>query len=952
MDANGLRFWQLADAGAWPDRQHAHIGGLSLPGSAAGGTDAPAASTGSRACRVLRLASERTLIDALAAADAFTLAQAALEEVPRAIDALGSVASWDAATTSVVVHSVLPDDIELTTLEATPTDLCVTHEGVLLAALSSAVRMIDLRGRWTPVSVSLAGFQPWRMAARASGGAWLLERGSGRVALLHGRPLRAQTPTTDLYDAKVFRPEPENACPPQIELFATPALGSNERVLALCDDGNSGPMLLCWLDGEGSAAVRRWDTARRVFGSPLRLMGATYAYALAVLAGDRVALRVPGRRDAPSFDLVSADDAGAVLPLGEVYPLNRQAHEAAFANGARADGQPPHYPVGVRGAEPLLPLSFHTTARRGEARSFKAGPGDAFEAHLIDSADTTTVWHRLNAEAGIPPHCGFTVWLAATNVARPPALEDGTAWHAHLFGADATVFDDDARTPQVPRATWDRAPSELPAHPGLLEGPAVAGVRGLFSVLVQASRQAVRKLQGRYLWVRVVLHGDGRATPEIAALRVWASRFSYVERYLPRLYRESVFGPAASAPGVLTGRIEPAHAAALDAGGPLGDVLRARLLLENVRPGPAASLLVESPAQAWLLRDAAGGWRLRREIQSNGAATTDSIAVYRPQATPADFTARLVANFEGVLTQLEDRVASAHLLTDPQGVPAASLEWLAGWIGVSFDAALEPERRREWLRAAPDLARRHGTRDGLRLALDVATGGAVRGGEVVLVEDFRLRRILATLLGVDLADRNDPLLPGLAQSGNSFVGNTLFVGGSEGAELAALYADVATDAAQDAAALEFLGRLAHRATVLVHRAVTQQDFALIRRIVALEAPAHVEVRVVGATWPLLVGIASLVGVDTYLGPPRRPLPVRVQRSAVGLGDRLIGAAMLDPRLSGNTGLPFSASPVADAGADRTVPLGASFDLDGSGSRAAPGQRITEYRWRQLPPPDE
>jgi len=929
MDSNGLRFWQLAGPGAWPDLRHAGVAG---------------------SCEALRLASERMLQPALSPADAFTAAQAALEQIPRAVDALECVASWDATQHAVVVHSLLPDDILLLTLPDTPTDLCVAHEGVLLIALPGLLRMHDLRGRWGDVQVSLAGFQPWRIAPVADGGAWVLERPSGRIARLHGRPLRAQTPTTDMYGPQVFRPEPENGCPPALTLFAAPVLGANERVLAIVDDPEGGPMLLCRLDGAGSVGVRRWNADAARFDAPLVLSGAVHAYALAVLAGGRIAVRVPGRRDAPAFDLAAADADRQVMPLGEVYPLKAEAREAPFAGGVRESGQPPYYPVGERGAEPLHALSFLSAARHGEARNYLAVGESDLRAFLIDSGDTTTVWHRLNAEAAIAPHTGFVVHLAATNVARPPDDSDGTAWHPHAFGSEIARIDEAAAAPHVPRAVWDRAPSELPGHPGLLGGEAVPGQRGLFGVLVQASRRRVRQLQGRYLWLRVALSGDGRATPEIAALRVWASRFSYVDQYLPRIYRESLFGDAAAAPGVMLARIEPAHAAMLDAGGALGDTLRARLLVEDIRPGAAAAVTVERAGASWLLRDAASAWRLRLETDTSGDAALDFIAVYRPEATPADFSARLVANFEGLLTQLEDRVAAAHLMSDPQAAPAENLDWLAGWIGVAFDPALPEARRRDWLRAAPDLARRHGTRDGLRLALDVATGGAVRGGDIVVVEDFRLRRILATLLGVDLTDERDPLLPGLRQSGNSIVGDTLFVGSSEGAELAALYAETAGTAPENAAALDFLGRLAFRATVLVHQEVAPQDFALIRRVVRLEAPAHVAVRVVGATWPLLVGIASLVGVDTYLGPPRRPRPAQVDGSSIGLGDRLAGAGVLDPRLAGNPDALAGMPPVADAGEDRTVAFGSSFVLDGSGSRAAPGRRIAEYRWRLLPPP--
>jgi hypothetical protein len=289
-------------------------------------------------------------------------------------------------------------------------------------------------------------------------------------------------------------------------------------------------------------------------------------------------------------------------------------------------------------------------------------------------------------------------------------------------------------------------------------------------------------------------------------------------------------------------------------------------------------------------------------------------------------------------------VAHAHLLSDPALADDGRLDWLAGWIGVAFDPALPAARRREWLRGAPDLARWHGTRRGLQLALDIATGGAVRGGEVLVVEDFRLRRILATLLGVDLADERDPLLPGLQVSGNSVVGDTLFVGEQARAELAALFNAGQLGAAGEQAALAFDAELAHRATVLVHQAVEPQDLGLIRRIAQREAPAHVELRVAQASWPLLVGIASLVGVDTYLGPPRLPRPVQVQASGLGLGDYLISAAVLDPRLAG---APATAAPEADAGPAQRVLPDASFWLDGGGSRAAPGRKITAYRWRWL-----
>jgi phage tail-like protein len=902
MDANGQRFWQLADAGDFPDRRQVAWDGA------------------------LRLASQRTLEPALAPAAAQAAAQAAIDRIPRAVDALGCVAYWDDAAKAIMATaSHLTEPAVVAGLAQAPTDLCVGRDGVLYAALPDGVLLHDLRGRWNDAAVALPGFVPWRLAPCDTAGVWVIERDSGRLARVAGLPLNREIPTADDYAPNVFRPDPENGHAPRLQLMAAPEWG-DEQVVALAALPGAGPLLLTRRTGEAAAYVRCWREDQRRFTGALQLTGADCAYAVAAFDGRRIAVRVPGRRDVPAFDLAAFDAEARVAPLGDIYPLADDAIEAAFANGP---AQPPHYPAGS-GAAPLDALSLTHLARRGEAASFgeiSAG----FSARMIDSGNAATVWHRLYAEAAIPPRCGFVIWLAAGDDPRPPALDDLTQWHAHGFGRDIADLDDAMRAPHVPRAAWMREACEVPAHPGLLGGERRPDTRGLFSALIQNTHRRVRRLVGRYLWLRVVLHGDGRSGPEIAALRAWSSRFDYAERYLPRIYRETVFGEAAALPGAEVARIEEHYAAGLDTAGDLPIALRARLKVAGIMPDPAARITTEKAGEAWLVRDLSTAWRVRR--------VADGLALYRPQATPADFNSRLLSSFESVLTPLEDRIAAAHLLTDPDAVPDPHLEWLGAWTGVAFDPALPAERRREWLRAAPQLARRHGTRDGLRLALDIASGGGVRRGSIVVVEDFRLRRLLATLLGVELSDSDDPLLPGGTPSGNSVLGETLLLGDRERTEMLALF-DVAEGAA---AVADFYDRLAHRATVLVHDELPAQDFALIRRIAALEAPAHVAVNVAAARWPLLVGIASLVGVDTYLGRADAPRCAEADRSALGMGDPIEDIASLDPRLGG-----AAAPPVAAPDAAQSVRTGQSFVLDGSASRAAPGRTIAKYIWRRLP----
>ncbi len=880
MDANRQRFWLLADPGHWPARSHVDY---------------------RPACRALHLASERSL-DA-PPADAAGIAASALEALPRSVDRHGASAWWDEAAQAIRARSHLPGAATLLALPERPQDFAPGHDDVLYVALAERVLLHDLRARWADIVLPTPGFQPWRLAAAPAGGAWLLERASGRLARLTGCPSVSHSvshsarPAAE-YAPATFRPEPEHATPPTLHLLDALAWPAGERAQALAVAADGRVALLSWV-GDGESRLRLLAHGR--LGAAQPLAGLRFAYAFDWLGDGRIAVRAPGRRDAPVYrprlDTDAAadgvDDAAAPAPLqptGDIYPLAAEAEEGPFAH--RLDA-PPRYPHAGDALEPLHRLSVANLARHGEAASFGAG-----RAHLIDSGEQQTVWHRLYAEARLPAGCGFVAWLGTS---AEPTPEGVAEWHPHLFGEvpddalaaaaaelapalsaelTAELATDLAAAGALPRAAWERLPSELPGHPGLgAWGAPERGRAGLWTVLVQRSGRRVRALAGRYLWVRVRLYGSGRDSPELAALRIYGPRFSYRDHYLPRLYRETEFGAAADA---------------------------------RPQPGEARS-------------------------------------------TPADFLERFLGNPEGWLTALEDRVAAAHLASDPDVAAEPTLDWLGSWIGVAFDPALPAARRRDWLRRAADLARFHGTRRGLALALDLASGGGVRAGALVVLEGFRLRRLMSTLLGVDLNVEDDPLLPGLVISGNSVVGDTLILGEAERLELLALFRDEVASAAEREAVLAFYDRLAFRALVLVHPSVPAQDLGLVRRIVELESPAHVEVQIAAASWPLLVGIASLVGVDTWLGPPQPPQAARADLSTLGGGDLVLGLGSLDPRLSGDTAAaaepgtdPLPAPrPIADAGPDLSVARGRSFVLDGSASRAPPGTRLTEFRWRRL-----
>ncbi len=842
MDANGLRFWMLATADQWTSVKD-------LPPLE---YDQP--------CQRLRLASERLLPPWSQSTSEQTsdTALSRLEQVPQTLDGYGTRAFWEPTSGKILATGALPRSVPIFTPEVgnPPTDLAMGYDGILYIALrSGAIVLVDRRDRWLPITLQTDGFKAWRLAADPAGGVWVLDRDDRQLGKVLGVPFPTQP--AGKYADDIFRPCDENPNPPRLVVWPTSSLPSDEKWVAIATNPDGHLALLTWLN-DGTPRVRTLQSHQ--WTAPIALMGCRYPFSLSWVAVDRIAVLVSDLlTEAPVYAMpklaIGQAEATQVQPVGDLYPLHDHTGNP-FLHGLSL---PPHYPTAMASA-PLYPLSLPSYARQGTAIS--AGRNSEGTAPTpLDSGSLQTEWHRLYLEAVIPAKGEIRVDLAATD---QPTLPDQPEWFEHCFGA--------VQSSGLPWGAWVSAPSEIPFHPGLLS-EREKDRSGLFTVLIQRHDRRVRTLQGRYLWVRVRMVGDGRTTPELAALRVYGSRFSYVNHYLPELYRETVFG-----------------------------------------------------------------------------SDRDAVTA----ATPADFLERFLANFEGILTPIEDRIANSHLLTDPRTTSEDAIEWLGSWIGITFDPAYSSARRRRLIEATPSLYRHRGTLLGLQQALDIATDGAVSRGAIVVLEDFRLRRTFATILGADLADETDPLLAGLVISGNSYVGDTLFLGDDTRQEFLALFrADIETNSfkkqAEETAIAAFFDQLAYRTTIFVHSEVTPQDLGLIRRVVELETPAHVLSRVVSASSALMVGVASLVGVDTYLSAKPKPQAVALNKSQVGVRDRVLRPASLDPRLEGGIDELESVSPppIALLKSRPIAEFGQSFQLDGNQSQAFDGHTIVHYKWTKL-----
>ncbi|MEH6443768.1 MAG: phage tail protein [Oceanospirillaceae bacterium] len=232
-------------------------------------------------------------------------------------------------------------------------------------------------------------------------------------------------------------------------------------------------------------------------------------------------------------------------------------------------------------------------------------------------------------------------------------------------------------------------------------------------------------------------------------------------------------------------------------------------------------------------------------------------------ANGADIRERMLASFEGMMTPIEERIVYSEALLNPLSAPQNMLPVLAKMLACSLPDYWPVYRARNWLSAQPELQKMRGTHAGLCLALDVVTDGAVAKGHVIAVENFRLRRTLATILGIDMNDDEHPLTLGVSQSGNSIVGESLILSADQGAQFLALFAPQLASKQQSEQVAALYEHYAYQVSVVVH-ASARNAIGQIEQTLAQWLPAHITYQLLETDHPFVLGLSPLLGIDTYL----------------------------------------------------------------------------------------
>lgn len=238
-------------------------------------------------------------------------------------------------------------------------------------------------------------------------------------------------------------------------------------------------------------------------------------------------------------------------------------------------------------------------------------------------------------------------------------------------------------------------------------------------------------------------------------------------------------------------------------------------------------------------------------------------------------------------------MAAIEQLVHPGSAPVEHLPWIGASVGVHLPSQWPDPRRRRLLREATWIQQFKGTLAAVCQALDIVTDGGVERGEVVVVENFRLRRTMATILGVLMEDDTHPLTLGTGMSGNSIIGDSLILSESDAREFLALFSEELATADEAVQVKKFFSDYAHQVTVLLHGLGARRR-VLVEETLVQEMPSHVVWRVFETEHPFVLGASPLLMVDTFMDNLPKYRNVTLDHTYLGTEGILSNPAAFSP----------------------------------------------------------
>jgi hypothetical protein len=770
----------------------------------------------------------------------------------------------------------------------------VTAGGVLLFDLQAGgppLLLLPFTRAAFPADLPDPRFEPFDMAAAIDGGVWILDRRNGCYWGLDRRfrpiidPALAQPGSTP--DPPDFGPVDGTETPsfdPPVPIPFQLSAREPVAIEALADGSvlvlDSPHATASDLDPATGSVVLRYLLSQPV-GAPMALGGleqmtaeGTQASELRLVLGhDFVFLPTPaGSGSQPQSSVLS----------GVLFVVDRDGNQTIAFTLSQPDGQPPmwtplfdYLPLHYFGARALVgrgnriyydvvggdpardsrvrwmelqvidqPLYEHEAtlllippvpvdpANVDDPSAFVFGQ-DVPLAQAFDGGEPGCVWHRVLIDGCIPPLCSVEVWARAQD--QPDLLESTSFVQQPALYLRGSAGDGDTGC-------------EIPYYRPFGSGPLTAP-KGTWELLLQ-------DLNGRYLQVQLVLRGNGRVSPELQALRIYYPRFSYLRRYLPRVYQDDDSSASfldrmlANMEGFLTetdGKIE-----------------RVPMLFDARTAVPEALDWLAT----WL------------------GLVLDPLWAMLQQRRLAD---------PGLIGQLVGPISSACFAA-PSGVGGV------GPLAVPRgDSPIVADRRRLVIRFARVLYQRRGTPDGIRFALHLLLDpclettlfrlkqAAIQPDEALRTEllELNLPYPTPTSSDMDLEDLLYALVLTPGRPATIRIVERFLTRGGKGTlagdpTVADSPAPATPPTDPTAAYAAVVAATAHRFSVLVPAGLSDDEESMIRRVVNLEKPAHTlfDVR---RYWDLFrVGEARL-GIDSTLGDESRFVPMILGRDYLAEG---------------------------------------------------------------------